>query len=392
MKIAIYLDAYRPEDGGGFTIQEDIFHALCELETEAKKNLAVISSPRQGIKQKASSSDLSWIGYAGESFTDKVLAFIVRTFPSLRGQIKYRSRFERTARQAGIEFLWFLSPRPMDVDLPYVATVWDLQHRKQPWFPEVSEHSEWDARERRLEPFLKRAAFIVTGTQAGKNEVSEFFQIPTARIRSLAHPTPQYAFDARETIDLPAGIEPGYLFYPAQFWAHKNHVNLLFALKQLREKGIVIPLILTGADFGNKKHVEATVDLLGLQDQVKILGFVDRKTLIGLYQNALALTYVSFFGPENLPPLEAFALDCPVIASKVDGAEEQFADAALLVDPADASQIASAIQRIYEDEGFRHELIEKGKKRASGWTSKHFVRQALMIIKEFEPIRRTWGL
>ncbi len=390
MKIAVYLDAYRPEDGGGFTIQEDIFGALCDLESDLKQNIAVIASPRSDIKQVAISSGLNWIAYIGESFMDKVLAFVVRTFPSLRGKIRHRSNFERVARAAGVEFLWFLSPRPMDVDLPYMATVWDLQHRKQPWFPEVSEHSEWETRERRLEPFLRRAAYVVTGTQAGKNEVSEFFQIPAARIRSLAHPTPQHALEVSEALPVPAGLKPGYLFYPAQFWAHKNHVNLLMALKQLRERGIVIPLVLTGADFGNKKHVEGTIDILGLQDQVKILGFVDRKTLTSLYQNALTLTYVSFFGPENLPPLEAFALNCPVIASRVDGAEEQFADAAILVDPASVDEIASAIEKVYSDKTIREELAKRGKKRASEWTSIDFVRQALSIIEEFEPIRRTW--
>jgi glycosyltransferase involved in cell wall biosynthesis len=168
-------------------------------------------------------------------------------------------------------------------------------------------------------------------------------------------------------------------------------VNLLLALKELRDAGTAIPLVLTGADYGNKVYVESTIDLLGLHDQVKILGFVDRKTLTALYQNALALTYVSFFGPENLPPLEAFALNCPVIASKVDGAEEQFGDAAILVDPANVDEIAAAIEKVYKSESLRKELAEKGKRRAASWTSIDFVRGALEIIKEFEPIRRTWG-
>jgi glycosyltransferase involved in cell wall biosynthesis len=50
---------------------------------------------------------------------------------------------------------------------------------------------------------------------------------------------------------------------------------------------------------------------------VHILGIVTREDLLDLYVGARALVYVSYFGPENLPPLEAFGLGCPVIVSKV---------------------------------------------------------------------------
>ncbi len=53
---------------------------------------------------------------------------------------------------------------------------------------------------------------------------------------------------------------------------------------------------------------------------------------------------MTFFGPENLPPLEAFALKCPVIASNVSGSEEQLGDAAILVNPVNPEEIAQAIQ------------------------------------------------
>ena len=48
-----------------------------------------------------------------------------------------------------------------------------------------------------------------------------------------------------------------------------------------------------------------------IQNHVRILGYVDRKDLLTLYDNCLALTYLSVSGPENLPPLEAFARGKP---------------------------------------------------------------------------------
>ena len=59
----------------------------------------------------------------------------------------------------------------------------------------------------------------------------------------------------------------------------------------------------------------------GLAGAVHILGFVSDEELVALYQHAHALLYLSRFGPENLPPLEAFALGCPAIVEDVCGCE-----------------------------------------------------------------------
>ncbi|MEX2144511.1 MAG: glycosyltransferase family 1 protein [Anaerolineales bacterium] len=393
MRVGVYFDEYRPEDGGAFTMQGDLLQALCAQAGQSRHEFLIISNHSEAIKAVAENAGLDWMRYRRPGWIEKTAELLARMLPSLRSRLRRRSSFEKKLRGLGVDFVWFVGPRPLDLDLPYLAVVLDLQHRKQPWFPEVSEYSEWETRERRLATFLRRAAAVVVGTHVGKNEVAHFFQVPEDRIHVLPHPTPAQALKAgtrKLALDASLDIPPGYLFYPAQFWAHKNHVNLLLALKQLRDKGLVIPLVLVGSNFGNLPHVQSTIMELGLLDQVKVLGFVDSQTLISLYQNALALTYLSFFGPENLPPLEAFALGCPVIAARVDGAEEQLGGAALLVDPTSPTEIAAAIRKVHRDKKRRAYLVAKGTKRAKRWTAIDFVRGVFDILDQFEPIRRTW--
>ena len=93
---------------------------------------------------------------------------------------------------------------------------------------------------------------------------------------------------------------------------------------------------------------------------------------------------------ENLPPLEAFALGCPVIAARVSGAEEQMGEAAILVDPVDVDEIAAAIRRVHGDVRLRTQLVDAGKMRAAAWTVQDFVRGAFGIIDQFEAVRRVW--
>jgi glycosyltransferase involved in cell wall biosynthesis len=151
-----------------------------------------------------------------------------------------------------------------------------------------------------------------------------------------------------------------------------------------------IPIVFVGADFGNRKYIEDKAQELGLGDQIHVLGFVDQEDLIGLYLEAFALSYLSYFGPENLPPLEAMALGCPVIAANVAGAEDQFGNAALLVNPSQPKEIAATINKLDKNSKLRERLISLGKKRAAKWTSDDFVKGAFIALDEFESIRSAW--
>jgi len=149
-----------------------------------------------------------------------------------------------------------------------------------------------------------------------------------------------------------------------------------------------MPAVFVGSDKGNLDHVKKLTNKLGLASQVHFLGFVSQSDLVSLYRNAFALTYMSLCGPENLPPLEAFALGCPVVASEIAGAAEQLGEAAVLVDPCSPEEIANAIKHLLDDPKRVRTLVEKGRQRASRWTGRDFVRGVFKMLDAFEPVRR----
>jgi len=229
-----------------------------------------------------------------------------------------------------------------------------------------------------------------------KEEIMRFYNLPSHRIKVIPFPTPWFALDGfhHDTINTAKkyGISGEYLFYPAQFWAHKNHVNLLYGLKLLHEKyDTKISLVLVGSDKGNLSYIQKMIMALDLSNYVHILGFVNQDEIIDLYKNALALTFVSFFGPDNLPPLEAFALGCPVIAARIPGAEEQLSDAALFVDPKNPEEIAHAIYQLYSDKKLHDKITQKGFLRAAEWRRGDYIRAVFSLLDEFECIRRCWN-
>jgi glycosyltransferase involved in cell wall biosynthesis len=299
--------------------------------------------------------------------------------------------FERSLDEHGIDFVWFAANWAEESGRPFLFTLFDLAHLVQPHFPEVSTDGEWERRHTaHFARWLPRASGVIVPNAAGRDQLVRHFAVEDERILCLGHPTPDFAleperFGCDESVLERHGIGRPYLLYPAQFWAHKNHYGLLRALALLEG----YELVLVGSDKGLRDHVRGLVDELGLAGRVHLLGFVEISELIGLYRGAHALVYLTFLGPENLPPLEAFALDCPVVASAVPGAAEQLGDAALLVGPTDPQAAANAV-RALEDPAERERRIALGRQRAGQLTQEAYVQGVLDYLDAFEPIRRCW--
>lgn len=378
MRVGVLRSNAAAESGGGFTFEQELFDQLLLIAGESAHRFVVLDAP----------AELHRPTPANLEFAPTAPAPLHRLLRRVR-----RFRLDALAADAGVDLIWNLSAGHPLTDTPFITVVWDLQHRLQPFFPEVSAEGQWSTRERAFSVQVRRAAAIIAGTEVGRREIADFYQVPAARIHVLPQPTPRFALEAaasRPSLLDRFRLPQRYVFYPAQFWPHKNHRNLLEALALLRGQGVELPLVLTGADKGNARFVRGLVQKLGLERQVHMLGFVTVDELVALYRSALCLGFVSLFGPENLPPLEAFALGCPVVAAEVAGAREQLGDAALLVDGTRPPLIAAALRRLSEDAALRAQLIARGSDRARRFTGKDFVRGVFGILDGLAPYLGCW--
>ena len=400
MRVGIFALTMDAASGGGYTIERDIVDALAQEAGATKHDLFLFSLshtkesagslPVYRIEQPKRPARLIRAAWAWKRFSSMLFG---GAHPSSGGEPDWlRSGIASSGADLVVCLSPGFSPSP---DVPYFTIVWDLQHRLQPWFPEVSAGEEWTHRDQAYERTLGRASRVIVGTAAGKSEASLFYRIPEANIRVLPHPTPAFALEAGRSATSTEGASREkarpYLFYPAQFWSHKDHVTALRAVRALRDRGLDIGLVFCGGDQGNRSWVEAECERLDLAGDVEFEGFVTRERLLALYRDAFALVYPSWFGPENLPPLEAFALGCPVVAARVAGSEEQLGDAALLFEPGNEASLASAIESLWSKQDLRRRLVQAGRDRALSFTPKHFAQGLLQLIDEFEPARRCWA-
>jgi alpha-1,3-rhamnosyl/mannosyltransferase len=101
-----------------------------------------------------------------------------------------------------------------------------------------------------------------------------------------------------------------------------------------------------------------------------------------LLQSATALVYPSLYEGFGLPVLEGFASNIPVISSNTTAIPEVAGDAALLVDPTSAEDIAGAMERIAEDASMARSLAQRGFERAKTFTWERCASQTLSVYRK----------
>jgi glycosyltransferase involved in cell wall biosynthesis len=294
----------------------------------------------------------------------------------------------REMAAASLDLMLYVKPSVHSFLWPFrsVFPIHDLQHLFQPEFPEVAAGGERARREFVFRNGIARAAAVLADSEIGREDIITAYGADPARVHALPHLAPTYLRADVTDADLDRvrrRYEPParYLFYPAAFWPHKNHARLLKALRLLATRhGVKLPLLLAGQRNREYPALAALATELGLGDQIRFLGYVPDEDVSALYRGALALVMPTFFGPTNIPYLEAWSLGCPVITSNVRGLPDQVGDAGLLVDPRDESALADAIWRLHADEALRRTLIERGRRKTAEWTPERFTARLEGIL------------
>ena len=108
------------------------------------------------------------------------------------------------------------------------------------------------------------------------------------------------------------------------------------------------------------------------------------------YRQSVALVMPTYFGPTNIPPLEAFSLGCPVCYSDFLAAGDQINDAVFPIDLEDPESLARALMTITEDSAQVKTKIEKGMQVVQRWNEEACWEGLKFIFEEYEQKMRCW--
>ncbi|MBV5320177.1 MAG: glycosyltransferase family 4 protein [Sulfuricurvum sp.] len=302
---------------------------------------------------------------------DKVIKFINRLeiYHPFARKVQIKSLFEKALDANNIDLVYFLTPSFLSLELQthnYIITLWDLCHRDTPEFPEVNYFREFENRELLYTKSLKKAVAILVDSSLGKDNVVQRYCVNENRVFIAPFAPSVNAFvDSNINVKTKYKIQSDYIYYPAQFWSHKNHVYIIDAIAILKSKGIILTAIFSGSNKGNLNYVLEYAHNCGVNELIKYIGFAPNEEIYSLYKNALAMVMPSYFGPTNIPPLEAFAIGTPVVYSDLDGLREQVGNGALLCNLKNSESLANHLMALRNSEELRNEMIQKGSKRLS---------------------------
>ena len=388
MKIGIFLsDDIPPETGGGYSYIKNIVNKI--IADKSLDITLILKTQKQNIN---SLFFTNYIANNGRPFllffpkeaeyplllktTNKIskisrIKKLISTtelwYERLKAKIEHENElsFGTLIQKHKINFIYYIEPMVCySPKIPFITTVWDLGHLTAGQFPELGSKEIFKKREYFYRNYLPVAKYIFAESNEGKKNIVKFYQIADEKINIIPLFPSQNVIKSIDSSEQQSWLEEkklkkeNFLFYPAQFWAHKNHDNLLKALKILKDKfQKKIPIVFTGSDKGNLGNVKMLINKLSLQEDVFYLGFVSEKEITILYQNAFALVMPTFLGPTNMPILEAITFGCPIVCSDFEGHREQADNAALYFDPTSPMDIASKINSIMSSSELRNQLI-----------------------------------
>lgn len=272
--------------------------------------------------------------------------------------------------------------RGYQVPVPSLIVIADLMHRYERSFPESGSRWQYLVRDRHYANICRFAKGVLVDSELGRRHVMESYGAARERIHVLPLIAPRYMSSARTPQDFEERyrLPAKFIFYPAAFWEHKNHKRLLRAVAALKQELPDLKIVLAGSKKNAYASVASLVQELQLADEVTFLGYVPDADMPELYRRARALVMPTFFGPTNIPPLEAFVAGCPVAISGTYGMPEQAGGAALHFHPESVPEMADCVRRLWTDDRLCLDLSEKGRERAANWGQQQFNERVLEIV------------
>lgn len=406
MRIAVFLECL-PNSGGGFV------QALSTVESLALKGSiahdVLVFTPFEETRQLLLKHGIEAIRFKRRGFR-----LIDRLSSTVAGGAVFRRLRRLGVRRLGRHLDALLDDHAIDMvvltecadaalrisDHHYVVTVWDLDHRDYPEFPEKYADRVFERREALFRATLIRALAVIANSSSGARRIASLYHVdlhrivvlpflPSLAVRRHAAGVKLATVDmVRRKYDLP----DRYLFYPAYFSYHKNHLYILEGLIDLeRRHGIVLHAVFCGGgDPGDETMIERQTQALDLASKAHFLGLVADEDIPPLYEAALCLVMPTYCGPTNLPPLEAITLGCPVIYSDLPGCREQMGDAALYCDLANPSSLADLLATLIQDPTQADRLRKAGAALAEKIAQIDYGKLLSPVFEQYAYIRRRW--
>lgn len=250
------------------------------------------------------------------------------------------------------------TPTQHIIKKPEVKSITTLHDVQELHFPQFFTSAQRAYRAVNFKNAIDRADAVIVSYDHVKNDIINFFSKSGDQVHTVLLDMQDLWFSKIKTrnnsllekYDLPLN----FLLYPASSWEHKNHLNLIKAIKQLNNPEI--SLICTGHQTNHfTDKILPFIKEQGLVSKIKFLGIVTDEELYELYHTSRAVVVSTLYEAGSFPLMESILMGIPVICSNVTSLPETIGDVRFVFDPWNINDMANKINKIWADESYRNE-------------------------------------
>ena len=217
----------------------------------------------------------------------------------------------------------FPSIHALNIEIPYITYWPDCQPKH---FPDFFDDASQELRDEMINKLLDSRELMIVNSIDTKNDLIKFYKANSDQIYNLPFaPIVDFnVFESMPELIHSLGLPEKYFLVSNQFWIHKSIQTVLMALAKCNEAGEKITVIFTGRMEEPRRpeyitYLKELVINLNLENQVRFLGYVDKRTQLEIMKGCVAVIQPTLFegGPGGGSVYDALGIGKRAIVSNI---------------------------------------------------------------------------
>lgn len=394
MKIAIISDS-KENSGGSIHVTLSAAKSLQNLNISNFDLDLVVT--QKTVYEKLKNQYNNKIKLLDENtFFFKISSFLYRNFffKKIYHKFLLDNYFETFVKKNKYDLVFFITPSSLLLlcnKVNFIYSIWEFAHKEHPSLPEYNENTVTN-KDNYYNYACKHAFKIILFNEKSKNDFYKYYLVDKSKLETFFFGPLLTNIPVKNNSKIDELIKnKKYIFYPAQFWPHKNHIYLLEALKKYNEnKEKKIFLILTGHDKGNLTFIKNRINNLGMINEVFIFNYLNDDEICYLYKNCFAVAFPSLVGSQSLPLFEAFFFQKPIIYNQKI-LDPFYKDSTLALNIDDYQNLGINIEKIINNPKLINDITKRGLEIYKASLNENIVQAKLSkIFKHYQEYQNLW--
>jgi glycosyltransferase involved in cell wall biosynthesis len=282
---------------------------------------------------------------------------------------------------------------PLNINIPLVLTLHDIIYMEKTYSQILkgsgTNYQKFGNIYRRyvVPKIVRKSNRIITVSEFEKRRIADFFKIDGRKLKAVYNGVSSHFKKIEDNNELQRvkdkyKLPEKFIFFLGNTDPKKNTKGVLKAFSDFCRMNNEYQLVMLDFERNELEKILVEINDTKLIDRIHLTGYVVNTDLPAIYNLSKLFLYPSLRESFGIPMLEAMACGTPVITSNTSSMPEVADDAALIIDPFKTEDITDSIVLLLNNSELRHQLIEKGFKRAAKFTWRAMAENVHKIYME----------